>query len=328
MGIKEMSAFARKIVTGNTGYDQYQRWSFFNRKTKTFIPGKEADCSSFCGAVAVMGGYPVDLSDPFFTGTFKGRLEKAGFTAIRYSSLSQLREGDFILGPTHVEYCLGDSLTSDRIDERGKITGGKAGNQNGRETRISNKYVHSKGWTWILRPPAGKSTPAPAKKSNTEIAQEVIAGKWGTGISRKDKLQQYGYSYDAVQAEVNRILAGKSSSIKKSNIEVAREVIAGKWGVGDARKKKLSAAGYSYDAVQKEVNSILGKKSTPVVSKNGSYRVTTNGARLNGRSGPGTKYRKTMTAANGYVLTIIDVKDGWGKSTGGHWYSMKYLKKV
>jgi hypothetical protein len=38
---------------------------------------------------------------------------------------------------------------------------------------------------------------------------------------------------------------------------VAKEVLAGKWGNGDARKKKLQAAGYDYNAVQKEVNRLM-----------------------------------------------------------------------
>lgn len=38
---------------------------------------------------------------------------------------------------------------------------------------------------------------------------------------------------------------------------IAREVIAGMWGNGEDRKKKLSEAGYSYDTVQKKVNEIL-----------------------------------------------------------------------
>ena len=36
------------------------------------------------------------------------------------------------------------------IDERGKISGGKAGNQTGKELRIRDYYVHSKGWR-VLR---------------------------------------------------------------------------------------------------------------------------------------------------------------------------------
>lgn len=39
--------------------------------------------------------------------------------------------------------------------------------------------------------------------------------------------------------------------------ELAREVIRGKWGVGADRRKRLTAAGYSYDAVQRRVNALL-----------------------------------------------------------------------
>lgn len=40
--------------------------------------------------------------------------------------------------------------------------------------------------------------------------------------------------------------------------KVAREVIAGVWGVGTGRKQMLTAAGYDYDKVQALVNKILG----------------------------------------------------------------------
>lgn len=40
----------------------------------------------------------------------------------------------------------------------------------------------------------------------------------------------------------------------KSADEVAKEVIAGKWGDGDARKEALTAAEYDYSAVQAAVN--------------------------------------------------------------------------
>lgn len=39
--------------------------------------------------------------------------------------------------------------------------------------------------------------------------------------------------------------------------EIAKEVIAGKWGAGDARKQKLLAKGYDYAAVQALVNQML-----------------------------------------------------------------------
>lgn len=43
-------------------------------------------------------------------------------------------------------------------------------------------------------------------KSNEEIAKEVIAGKWGTGVERRQKLTQAGYDYVTVQKIVNEML--------------------------------------------------------------------------------------------------------------------------
>lgn len=51
--------------------------------------------------------------------------------------------------------------------------------------------------------------------------------------------------------------AASGDTPKKSNTEIAKEVIAGKWGNGADRKKRLEAAGYNYAAVQKIVNSML-----------------------------------------------------------------------
>lgn len=54
--------------------------------------------------------------------------------------------------------------------------------------------------------PTPTPEPETPKKSVTEIAQEVIAGKWGNGSDRKKRLTEAGYDYNAVQAEVNRLL--------------------------------------------------------------------------------------------------------------------------
>ena len=43
----------------------------------------------------------------------------------------------------------------------------------------------------------------------------------------------------------------------KSVETIAKEVIQGKWGVGNDRKERLTAAGYDYAAVQKKVNELL-----------------------------------------------------------------------
>ncbi len=46
------------------------------------------------------------------------------------------------------------------------------------------------------------------KKSVTEIAKEVISGKWGNGAERKKRLTEAGYDYNSVQQTVNMILGG------------------------------------------------------------------------------------------------------------------------
>ena len=66
----------------------------------------------------------------------------------------------------------------------------------------------------------------------------------------------------------------------------------------------------------------------PAKPKTVRYRVATSLLPLNGRSGPGTKYRKIATAKRGTVLTIVSAKAGWAKDTKGRWWRMAYLKRV
>lgn len=55
----------------------------------------------------------------------------------------------------------------------------------------------------------------------------------------------------------------------KSIDEIAREVIAGKWGSGEDRKKRLTNAGYNYSEVQARVNQILkGDNNKPTINRN------------------------------------------------------------
>lgn len=121
-----------------------------------------------------------------------------------------------------------------------------------------------------------KKAAAPVtKKSNEELATEVLAGKWGDGADRKARLSAAGYDYAAVQALVNVKLSRKSVE------EIAREVLAGKWGNGSDRVNRLRAAGYDPASVQSRVNALCGAKSIEQIAReviagkwgNGSDRV-------------------------------------------------------
>lgn len=63
--------------------------------------------------------------------------------------------------------------------------------------------VKAAGFSAFITQNSGEAV---AKKSNTEIAKEVIQGKWGNGEDRKKRLTSAGYDYSAVQKEVNRLL--------------------------------------------------------------------------------------------------------------------------
>lgn len=43
-------------------------------------------------------------------------------------------------------------------------------------------------------------------KTVEQLAREVIQGKWGTGVNRKNRLEKAGYDYKAVQKKVNELL--------------------------------------------------------------------------------------------------------------------------
>ena len=145
------------------------------------------------------------------------------------------------------------------------------------------------------------STPVQETKSIVDLANEVIAGKYGNGEARKQAL---GSLYDEVQAKVNEILGAKKTESKqtlKSIDEVAREVINGAWGNGQDRFNRLAAAGYDGNAVQNRVNEILGAKST---TSNKKSNETIANEVIQGKWGNGAD-RKSRLQAAGYDYNAI-----------------------
>ena len=113
---------------------------------------------------------------------------------------------------------------------------------------------------------------------------------------------------------------------QKSIDEVAREVIQGKWGNNPERKKKLTEAGYDYDAVQKRVNELLGSSS----SSGSRYMVINVTSFLNVRTGPSTKYASVGKLHKGDEVRVYQQKNGWAKieKDRNRWVSMSYLSKI
>lgn len=113
----------------------------------------------------------------------------------------------------------------------------------------------------------------------------------------------------------------------KSVDELAQEVIAGKWGNGDDRKNKLTAAGYSYDEVQKRVNEILNASKPAPAPSNPTYKVTAKSG-LNVRSGPGTNHGKIRVLSYGATVKVKSVNNGWAELEDGGFVASNYISKV
>ena len=219
------------------GYDQAHRNS------------PDYDCSSLVGTALHEAGF--NVSPYSWTGNLEGQLRKVGFTDCKKPWMP----GDIHLNTKH-HVCMSintSQIAQASINEKGTVTGGKTGDQTGKEIYIRDYYEYSRGWDVHLRY-IGAITDVSPDISIDTIAREVIAGKWGNGDTRIKLLTDAGYDYNTVQTKVNALLSGKEL---KSDGEIAREVIAGKWDNGDTRKQKLTTAGYDYSAIQKLVNQML-----------------------------------------------------------------------
>ena len=78
-----------------------------------------------------------------------------------------------------------------------------------------------------------------------QAAKDVLAGKYGVGSDRYNRLKSAGFDPAVVQDLVNEWY------------KVANDVIVGKYSVGMERKQMLSKAGYEYDIIQGIVNVLM-----------------------------------------------------------------------
>ena len=100
------------------------------------------------------------------------------------------------------------------------------------------------GWGYIrgyAAPKYAASTQKPTvTKSVTELAQEVIDGKWGNGDDRKNRLAAAGYDYAAVQAKVNALLKTETATYYTVKAGDTLSAIAKKYGTTVSAIQKLN----------------------------------------------------------------------------------------
>lgn len=141
-----------------------------------------------------------------------------------------------------------------------EVLAGAWGNNPDRKNRLEAAGYDYNAIQAIVNGQVGGSAPAPApqRPSIDAVAQQVIAGAWGNGPERQARLQAAGYNYAEVQGRVNALLGIGEAPTRKSNDQIANEVLAGLWGNNPQRAERLRAAGYDANAVQQLVNRKLG----------------------------------------------------------------------
>lgn len=179
----------------------------------------------------------------------RNRLQAAGYD---YGTIQGIVNGKVGISPT--------APRKSNETVAAEVLAGAWGNNPDRRARLVASGYDYNAIQAIVNQKVGSGAPAPqARLSVGDIASQVIAGSWGNGDDRRARLQAAGYDYNTVQAEVNRQLGqGSSAPARKSNDQIANEVIAGYWGNGDTRRTKLQQAGYDYGTIQAIVNRKLG----------------------------------------------------------------------
>lgn len=167
-----------------------------------------------------------------------------------------LQPGDVVaMRPNHIGFF--DGYDGEYMRILAQNQGGKTGPNGGRAFNLVR--IVKSAFAGAFRYKKWAAAQAPSK-SNDQVADEVLAGQWGNGKERRDKLTAAGYDYGAIQAIVNARVGNPPAAPRKSNEVVAQEVIAGAWGNGADRKTRLEAAGYSYAAVQAVVDEKVAAK--------------------------------------------------------------------
>ena len=301
------------------GYCQDHRWG----------EDGDYDCSSAVYTAWQSAGVPVKTYSlkkygEAYTGVMLRAFTANGFTdvtaKVNRSTGAGLVRGDVLLNAARhtAMYCGNGMEVEASINEKGTAHGGKPGDQTGKEFLI--RSYRNYPWTNILRYTGGNSATATEKNflemgdwgTAVKTMQTMLIecgyscgeagadGEFGTGtdiavrrFQMKNNLTvdgQYGTNSKAKLTALYNKKVGTTASTKKDVMTVAKEVIAGKWGSGDDRKKKLTAAGYNYDTVQKKVNELLKtstKKSVAEVAKEV----------VSGKWGNGADRKKKLEAA-------------------------------
>lgn len=144
--------------TGGTGIEKALRWAVgiandnshgYDQAHRT---GPDYDCSSLVTTALKNAGFKIGIGS---TSTMFGQLTSAGFKNVNGSvnkgNASGMKRGDILLTPgKHTAMYLGNGqIVHASINEFGRVTGGKPGDQTGKEICVKKYYNYP--WSYVMR---------------------------------------------------------------------------------------------------------------------------------------------------------------------------------
>ena len=206
--------------------------------------------------------------------------DAVGVLTIGYGHTSGVKEGDKITQKKADELLVGDLL---RFETRVNYWSEKKYffNQNEFDALVSFAYNCGNGnLDGLLKN---------GRNSRGQIADDILlynkaGGKMLTGLAKRRQKERTLFL-----SPVEIV----SNNTPKTNDEIAREVMEGKWGNGDERKKGLKDAGYNPTTIQKLVNELTKEHNREI-----AFEV------IAGQWGNGEERKKRLKDA-GYNPTTI-----------------------
>lgn len=127
------------------GYDQVHRW------------GPDYDCSALLITAWQQAGVGVKAAGATYTGNMLQAFLRCGFedvtAEVNLNTGAGLQRGDVLLNTQHhTAMSIGSGqIVHASINENGRATGGRTGDQTGREICVRSYYKYPKGWNKVLR---------------------------------------------------------------------------------------------------------------------------------------------------------------------------------
>lgn len=238
-------------------------------------------------------------------------------------------------------------IGSARADERGSISGGKAGDQNTREVSIQNYYMHRKGWN-VIRAKSDSVANKLAKAMKDACANQNIGydqGQRGSIVELFTKTKRLAKIDDPCECDCSMLVrlcvwqaSGKDpgnfttfnavSTLDKTGLFDDAAPVSGNTKLYDGDILCTKTKGHIVIVVDGEPrvtskpqeDKPVKPASKPTASK-AKGKVYEPICALNMRSGPGTNHSRLRVLYTGNDCTLLE--DGI-KAGGEEWYKIKY----